>query len=143
MAMHGRRPVVFSTLVLGPGRLCGGHTIFYCGRTGGSGSLSQLTRVVILQSDKLLNAGVQSLLSTKADVEVIGIAHSDESYASILERTQPDIVIMDENVLCANMSAYLYPEMRTIVLSLGDNQMQVYDRRIIEVDHLNDFLDLL
>jgi hypothetical protein len=55
---------------------------------------------------------------------------------------------MDENVLCANMSAYLailrnYPEMRTIVLSLGDNQMQVYDRRIIEVDHLNDFLDLL
>jgi DNA-binding NarL/FixJ family response regulator len=110
--------------------------------------LGQKTRVIILQSDKLLNAGVQSLLSTRPDVEVIGVAHSNESYASILDRTQPDIVIMDEHMICANVSAYLailrdYPDLRTIVLRLGDNQMHVYDKRIVEVEHLGDFLELL
>lgn len=110
--------------------------------------MGQRTRIVILQSEKLLTASVQSLLSKKENVDLIAVRHSDESFASILKRTQPDIVIMGEQIICDNMSNYLeilkeYPDVRTIVLRLGDNQMHVYDKRIVQVERLNDFFDQL
>jgi len=96
-----------------------------------------------------MNAGIQSLLSEKDTLEVIGmdVNHRDDLFR-LIERTQPDVIIVDEGVLAPRLADLLkflqrYPKKRTIILSLEENQIQIYDTKRIRLQQLEDFLAVL
>jgi DNA-binding NarL/FixJ family response regulator len=106
-------------------------------------------RIVVLESDQLLNAGVQSFLSSQGYQQVHGVAtHNEETMVLEIERLNPDVIIMDEDNREANL-ALLVPYMagdraiRTIIMNLHNNQISIYEQRQVLVQQLSDFLDVL
>jgi chemotaxis response regulator CheB len=106
-------------------------------------------RVVVLESDYLLSAGVQSFLSNQEHLEVMGLDAKDpqESYQAILQ-IQPDVIILDQNNQLIDLNALLehledLPRVRTVVMSYSDDQVQVYDRNKISIHQLSDFLAVI
>jgi len=106
-------------------------------------------RVVVLQSDYLFSAGVQSFLSDQENLEVIGLAASDpqEIFQAILQ-IQPDVIILDQNNQLIDLNALLehledLPRVRTVVMSYADNQVQVCERNKISIHQLSDFLAVI
>jgi len=106
-------------------------------------------RVLILRNHLLMNAGLQSLLSGQESLEVIGKdTHDREELFRFIDRTQPDVIIVDEDFLFPNLAELLrflqrYPKKRTIIISLEGNQIQVYDTMQIQLRQLSDFLAVL
>lgn len=61
---------------------------------------------------------------------------------------QPDVVILDEGLLAANISdivklADCHPSLRLIVYRLNDGRVQIFDEQMVQVRHFSDFLRLL
>lgn len=52
-------------------------------------------RILLIDDHKLLMEGVRSLISTRKDMTVVGMAGSGEEGLRLAARTQPHIVIMD------------------------------------------------
>lgn len=52
-------------------------------------------RVVIVDDQPLFVSGMQMLLESQADLEVVGTAADGQSGVEVVERTVPDIVLMD------------------------------------------------
>jgi DNA-binding NarL/FixJ family response regulator len=106
-------------------------------------------KVMVLETTLLLSAGVFSLLTGQAHLNVISLSfdNEDELFWG-LENAQPDVIVMDDLTMKANLLELLtylsdYPTVRTIVVRLGENQIDVCDKRQIQVSHLNDFLALV
>lgn len=106
-------------------------------------------RIIILVSDDLLSAGVESFLSNQEQFDVFSIENKvpKDIFQAILD-IQPDVIIMDQNNRMINFSELLadletMPRVRTIVLNLSDNQIQVCERNRIEIHQLSDFLSIL
>ena len=102
-------------------------------------------RVIVVESEKLLSAGVYSLLSVNGHLEVEGVILEEQNFLDAVKRFQPDVVIMDESILAQHIQGYMtflkeFPRMRTIVLNLGTNSVQVCDQQLIHVEHFDDFL---
>ena len=106
-------------------------------------------RVLILRNHLLMNAGLQSLLSGQESLEVIGKnARDQEELIRFIDHIQPDVIIVDEGFLFPNLAELLrslqrYPKKRTIILSLEENQIYVYDTMQIQLRQLSDFLAVL
>ena len=61
---------------------------------------------------------------------------------------QPDVVILEEELLATNISAVVdlvdrYPNLRLIVFGLSDTKVQVFDKQMVQVGQVSDFLELL
>ena len=54
-----------------------------------------MTRVLIAAASGVIRAGLESLLRSSANLEVVGSAPDVESLASAIERDQPDVVLAD------------------------------------------------
>jgi hypothetical protein len=99
-------------------------------------------KILVLRNNLLINAGVQSLLSGQDDLEVIGQEiHDQKELLGYISH----VIIMDEWVLVPNLTMLLmflqhYPKKRTILVSLKENQVQIYDTKQIHVQELRDFL---
>ncbi len=105
-------------------------------------------RIIVLESQKLLSAGIYSLLSAHDELDVFGLTLRSQDFFFLAKQYQPDVIIMDERFLDQNLDSYLdfirsCPRLRTIVFNAGTNSMEVCDRQIIHVGHLDDFLDQL
>lgn len=103
-------------------------------------------RVIVLETEKLLSAGISSLLSTNGKMEVIGLTFEEEKFNEAVNHFKPEVVIVDEQVLDENLNAYSailknYPKVRTIVMNTGANSLQICDKELIQVEHLDDFLE--
>ena len=103
-------------------------------------------RVIVVESEKLLSAGIYSLLSSKDHYDVSGVIMREENFSDVFARVQPHILILDEATLSQYLTTYMaftknYPKLRTVVLSLGTNNMQVYDKQIVQIQNLNDFME--
>lgn len=96
-----------------------------------------------------MNAGVQGLLSRQEALDVIGKEiHDQKEMFRVIEQVQPDVVVVDEDILAPNLAAILtflqgYPKTRMVILSLVENQIQVYDMQQIQLQQLSDFLAVL
>ncbi len=106
-------------------------------------------RVVVLESDNLFSAGVQSFLSKQAELEVIGLDYSDPSeiYQAI-EQMQPDVIILDQKNQLIDLNALLklledLPRVRTFIMGYSDNQVQVCETNTVSIHHLSDFLAVI
>jgi len=106
-------------------------------------------KILILRNTLLLNSGIQSLLSERESLKVVG--KDFESRSELLqhiENEQPDVIIVDEDILVAHLAAMLkflqnYPKTRTIIMSLEENQIKIYDTMQIQAEQIDDFLALL
>ena len=54
-----------------------------------------LIRVVLADDHAVVRAGLQALLKTAKDVEVVGQAASAEEALALVDRFHPDVVVMD------------------------------------------------
>jgi DNA-binding NarL/FixJ family response regulator len=114
-----------------------------------SGGVSLRKIIVILEEDQLINAGVQSFLAAQECFDVIGL-ESNEPVQIIqeIERIQPDVIIIDQNNQSIPLNDLLShfentPNIRTIALNISNNQIQVCDKRQVQIHQLSDFISVL
>jgi hypothetical protein len=110
--------------------------------------LAQPTQILVIESNILLGESILSLLDGQPELEVTHTQLS--SLASMVEMNgqQPGVVIIEEEHLLANMSAFIqytdrHPNLRLIVLALNENKIHVFDKQMVEVRQVSDFLGLL
>lgn len=109
--------------------------------------MAEPKKILVLESEKLLSAGILSILRSLSKFDV---AHTTAVSLSSLApcNIQPDIVILDEEILATNLLALVeltrcHPELRLIVLSLNGNEVDVFDKHTIQVHKVSDFVQLL
>ena len=89
-------------------------------------------RVLLVDDHKLVRAGIRSLLERLPDVEVIAEASDGREAIRIVEKREPQIVLMDLampelNGIEATLHLTLtFPEVRVIILSIYADQEHVY-----------------
>ena len=54
-----------------------------------------MIRIVIADDQALFREGLRTLLSTRADIEVVGEAGDGDEAVALVERLAPDVVLMD------------------------------------------------
>jgi two-component system invasion response regulator UvrY len=54
--------------------------------------------VLLVDDHELVRTGIEALLNSADDIEVIGVANTGEEAARAVERLQPDVVMMDVNM---------------------------------------------
>ena len=108
-----------------------------------------MRRVLIVENQTLLGAGVHSLLGDETGLEIRGISpHDQTELIQDVRCFQPDIVIMDKVshlIAPLNLMAALenHSQLQVIVVSADDNQVCIYDKRQLLVRQAADFLDMI
>lgn len=88
-------------------------------------------RVVLADDHALVRAGMHSLLSGMAQVQVVGEAASGEEALVLAERERPDVVLMDiamKGITGLEAAARMrdqYPEVRVVILSMHSGEEYV------------------
>jgi len=110
---------------------------------------TNVRRILIVENQTLLGAGVHRLLRDETGLEVRGTSPLDQTeLIQDIRRFQPDIVIMDKVshlITPLNLLAALenHSQLQVIVVSADDNQVCVYDKRQLLVQQAADFLDMI
>jgi len=110
--------------------------------------LAHRKQILVLESEKLLTAAILSLLASRSEFDVTNMAVTSLAYLDQPGSQLPDVVIMEEELLAANISAVVdlvdhHPKLRLIVIGLSDTQVQVFDKQMVQVGQVSDFLELL
>jgi len=105
-------------------------------------------KILVLESEKLLSASVASLLSSQSDLEVMSTTKLSLAGWNHTDGVCPDVVIVEERLLAANLAdivklADRHPTLKLIVLGLTHGNVQIFDKRMAQVRHVSDFLRLL
>ena len=56
------------------------------------------TRIVIVDDHSIVRAGIRALIETQADLIVVGEAADSDNATDVVQRTRPDVVLMDLNL---------------------------------------------
>ena len=107
-----------------------------------------IRRVLIVENELLLGAGIEHLLAGETDLDVMGITRVDE--VKLLEEirfSQPEVVILDRATCLINPTKLItrlpdYPCLRVIVISANDNLMQIFERQQVLVTHVHGLASL-
>jgi len=95
-----------------------------------------------------MSAGILSMLGSRPEFDV---AHTTAVSLASLEQSgfvQPDVVILGEELLAANLLELVqltecHPKLRLIVLSLDGNRVNVFDKQTVRVSSVSAFVQLL
>lgn len=88
-------------------------------------------RVMLVEDHNLVRAGIKSLLQNLASLEVVGEAGSGAEAIALIPQLKPDVLLLD--IAMAEMNGLetaervrkLYPEVRTIMLTMYANEAYV------------------
>ncbi|KAA0548339.1 response regulator transcription factor [Bacillus sp. BGMRC 2118] len=89
------------------------------------------TRIVIIDDHQLFREGVKRILDFEANFEVVAEGEDGSEALAIVEKHQPDVVIMDINMPTLNgveATAQLieeFPDTKVIILSIHDDENYV------------------
>jgi len=106
-------------------------------------------RVLIVENQTLLGAGVHSLVGDETGLEVRGVSpHDRAELIRDIQSFQPDIVILNKaSQLMAplNLLAALedHSRLQLIVVSADDNRVCIYDKRQLLVKRAADVIDII
>jgi len=106
-------------------------------------------RIVVLESDGLLAAGVRSLLSDSDSLEVVGVKLGAADAIAQLAAFQPDVIVIDQTTLAEHFDTFktilenYFRRVRIIVLHQQKNCLEMWDKQVVTVKSLDDFLDLI
>ena len=110
--------------------------------------MSNRKKILVLESKKLLTASIASLLSAHSELDVMSTTKGTLADWDNANDVRPDVVILEEGLLAANISdlvhlAERHPTLRLIVFRLSDGNVQIFDKQMVRVRHFSDFLGLL
>lgn len=106
-------------------------------------------RILIVNNDEILGAGLENLLSNEGSLEVSGIATQDEAVLiSEIQRLQPDTVILMAESRLSNPSRLFarlpeYGRLRIILVSIESNVLEIYDKQQIAANNWLSFMTKL
>ncbi len=111
-------------------------------------TLNHHKQILVLEDEKLAAASILSLLLSRPGLDVINTTFTSLVSLEQADGLQPDVVILEEGLLAANISAVVkladrHPKLRLIVFSLSNNILNVFDKQRLQVKQVNDFLELL
>jgi DNA-binding NarL/FixJ family response regulator len=92
-----------------------------------------MIRVLICDDQVIVCEGLQAILSTAPDVEVVGIAHDGAQAVDAIPGARPDVVLMDlkmpvmNGVQATRLIRERYPAVRVLVLTTYDADEWVFD----------------
>jgi DNA-binding NarL/FixJ family response regulator len=92
-----------------------------------------ITRVLLVDDHRLVRAGLRSLLSSAADIEVVGEAEDGARALELAAATSPDVVLMDlsmpvlDGVAATRQLVADRPDVRVVVLTSFSDRDRVRD----------------
>jgi stage III sporulation protein SpoIIIAA len=110
---------------------------------------TDVQRVLIIENQLLLGAGVQSLLAGEADLDVIGISPVNQAeLVQEIRRFRPDVVVLDEVTHLADATRLMtflknHPKLRVVVVSANDNLVCIYNKQQVLVRQATDLINLI
>jgi two-component system, NarL family, response regulator LiaR len=90
-------------------------------------------RVLICDDQAIVREGLQAILSTIQDIEVVGTVHDGAQAVEMVAEAQPDVVLMDlkmpmmNGVQATRLIRERYPDVRVLVLTTYDADEWVFD----------------
>lgn len=105
-------------------------------------------RILVLESEKLMSAGIFSLLASQPELEVFKTTAVSLGASDYSESLDADVVILDEELLAENILAVTqmvnrHHNLRLIVFGLRDTNIQIFDKQLIRVESSRDFFNLI
>lgn len=138
------------TILITFGKLCLEHQQKESSVSMNSQKKGRPQRVLIASSHALFGQGLRSLLQSRkqADVEVIGVVSTIEEAMLALEKSDPDLIIVDYDDKILNREEFLArfvegeKKLRVVLLSLNEAQdALVYERRTLAASRIDDWLE--
>ena len=89
-------------------------------------------RVVIADDQALFREGLRTLLSTRPEVDVVGEAANGEEVISLVDRLQPDVVLMDlrmpvmDGIVATTRLRDRWPNIPVLVLTTFDDDASLF-----------------
>lgn len=144
--MDLRHANTYGTLVLcwrAPFRL-----VFSRGQQGIGHTVDHRRRILVLDNEELFTAAISSLLATHSEFDVETTPASTLVSMCMAKGKQPDVVILEEKMLAANIADLVkltksHPNLRLIVIGLNNANVHVFDKQVVQVGEVSDFLRLL
>jgi DNA-binding NarL/FixJ family response regulator len=110
---------------------------------------NNVLRVLIVENQLLLGAGLQSLLIDETDLDVIGTSPSDQpELVEQIKRIRPDVVLLDVDSRLTDPADLLtclenYPKLRVLVVSSDDHLIRIYDKQEVLIRGASQLANLL
>jgi DNA-binding NarL/FixJ family response regulator len=109
--------------------------------------MNKRRRVLVVENQRLVGAGIQHLLTGEAGLEVAGVAPEDEAaLVAEIKRFLPDWVVLDQATTNANRLCRLLQgciELHVAVVSANDDLIRIYEKRRITSAKAADLAALL
>ena len=89
------------------------------------------TRIVLADDHNLIRSGLKLLLERQEDLEVVGEAGNGRAAVECVERTRPDVVVLDiampllNGIEAARQIAARWPDVRIVILSMHADESYV------------------
>lgn len=90
-------------------------------------------RILLVDNQALFREGLRTLLSVRADIEVVGEANNGQEAIQIAAQTKPDVILMDmrmpvlDGVAATRRLTQTQPDSRIIVLTTFDDDEHIFD----------------
>lgn len=90
-------------------------------------------RVVIADDQHIVRAGLRALLDTESSIDVVGEAADGRAAIDIVQRTRPDVVLMDirmpgvDGIAATRQIRAVYPDVDVIILTTFGLDQYVFD----------------
>lgn len=103
-------------------------------------------RVLVIENESLLGAGVERLLAVEESLDVFGISPKNGIVLiQEIERFRPDVIVLDMDTELASSAELLtclsdFPQIRIIALRLDGSLMSVYEKEDIAIAQTSDFV---
>lgn len=108
-----------------------------------------MLRILIVENQLLLGAGLQNLLSKIADLEVIGISPRNQlELIREIKQLQPDVIFLNKDSRLTDASDLLtflenFHELRLVVVNANDHLVRIYSQQEARLCQTTDLLDII
>ena len=105
-----------------------------------------MKRILVIQSQCLLAAGIFSLLSRELDLHVFEASVGDEmTLLEVLQKIKPTVMVLEASSPFCAQSSLLSPfqhcsDLRVIVVDERRNRMHIYEKRELEIGRAADLV---
>lgn len=92
-----------------------------------------MMKVMIADDQELMRESLKILLSSKADIEIVALAHDGRDVLALIPQHKPDVILMDirmpvmDGVMCTKEVKKRYPDIQIIVLTTFNDDEYIYD----------------
>lgn len=92
-----------------------------------------MIRILLVDDQKLIRQGMQTLLNLEPDLEVVGQASNGHEAVAAVEQLQPDVVLMDirmpgmDGVAATRVITDRFPHVAIIILTTFDDDEYVFE----------------